>query len=268
MKRIYLDHSATTRVDTRVLESMLPYFNEMFGNASSLHSFGQEAADALSFSREQVAATIGAEPQEIIFTSGGTESDNMAIKGASYISSSRGKHIISSVIEHPAVLHTCRQLEKEGFEVTYVPVDNEGILDMQFLEDSIREDTILISIMHANNEIGTVQPIKEISELIRGRGIILHTDAVQSVGKIPVDVNELGGHVVYLFPQDPWSKRSGASLLRNGEYRSYWYKAVVANVDYVQALRTFQALGFCKGHGPLLGTMKLIPGICNICGTI
>lgn len=192
MKRIYLDHSATTHVDTRVLEAMLPYFTEKFGNASSLHSFGQEAAEALAQSREQVAAALGAAPPEIFFTSGGTESDNMAIKGAAYMHSPRGRHIITSVIEHPAVLRTCEELEREGFEVTYVPVDGEGILDMQFLEDSIRDDTILISIMHANNEIGTIQPIKEINGLISGRKIILHTDAVQSVGKIPTDVNELG----------------------------------------------------------------------------
>ncbi len=192
MKRIYLDHSATTHVDTRVLEAMLPYFTEKFGNASSLHSFGQEAAEALAQSREQVAAALGAAPLEIFFTSGGTESDNMAIKGAAYMHSPQGRHIITSVIEHPAVLRTCEELEREGFEVTYVPVDGEGILDMQFLEDSIRDDTILISIMHANNEIGTIQPINEINELISGRKIILHTDAVQSVGKIPTDVNELG----------------------------------------------------------------------------
>ncbi|WP_321420213.1 cysteine desulfurase NifS [uncultured Methanomethylovorans sp.] len=192
MKRIYLDHSATTHVDTRVLEAMLPYFTENFGNASSLHSFGQEAAEALAKSREQVAVALGAAPQEIFFTSGGTESDNMAIKGAAYMHSLRGRHIITSVIEHPAVLRTCEELEREGFEITYVPVDGEGILDIHFLEDSIRDDTILISIMHANNEIGTIQPIKEINELISGRKIILHTDAVQSVGKIPTDVNELG----------------------------------------------------------------------------
>ena len=192
MKRIYLDHSATTHVDTRVLEAMLPYFTEKFGNASSLHSFGQEAAEALAKSREQVAAALGAAPLEIFFTSGGTESDNMAIKGAAYMHYPRGRHIITSAIEHPAVLRTCEELEREGFEVTYVPVDGEGILDMQFLEDSIRDDTILISIMHANNEIGTIQPIKEINGLISGRKIILHTDAVQSVGKIPTDVNELG----------------------------------------------------------------------------
>ncbi|MBN2488274.1 MAG: cysteine desulfurase NifS [Methanosarcinaceae archaeon] len=192
MKRIYMDHSATTPTDPLVVEAMLPYFTEKFGNASSLHFFGQEAAEALEQSRKQVAYLIGARPEEIIFTSGGTESDNLAIKGIAYQNSGKGKHIITSVIEHPAVLNTCAHLEKDGFEVTYVPVDSDGILDVAELENAIRDDTILITVMHANNEIGTIQPITEISKISKEKGIYFHTDAVQSVGKIPVDVNELG----------------------------------------------------------------------------
>lgn len=192
MKQIYMDHGATTPVDPLVVDAMLPYFTETFGNASSLHSFGQEANSALEQSRQQVAASIGAKPEEIIFTSGGTESDNLAIKGIAYRNSGKGKHIITSTIEHPAILNTCAYLEKEGFDVTYVPVDSDGIIDMDELKKAIRDDTILISVMHANNEIGTIQPISDISKLAKEKSIYLHTDAVQSFGKIAVNVDELG----------------------------------------------------------------------------
>ncbi|MBW6470207.1 MAG: cysteine desulfurase NifS [Methanosarcinaceae archaeon] len=192
MKRIYMDHGATTSVDPLVVDAMLPYFTEMFGNASSLHSFGQEAASALEQARQQVANSIGAKPEEIIFTSGGTESDNLAIKGIAYRNSKKGKHIITSTIEHPAILNACAYLEKEGFEVTYVAVDSDGIINMDELKKAIRDDTILISVMHANNEIGTIQPISDISEIAKEKSICLHTDAVQSLGKIPVNVDELG----------------------------------------------------------------------------
>ncbi|MCL7410878.1 MAG: cysteine desulfurase NifS [Methanosarcinaceae archaeon] len=192
MKRIYMDHGATTPVDPLVVDAMLPYFTEMFGNASSLHSFGQEAASALEQARQQVANSIGAKPEEIIFTSGGTESDNLAIKGIAYRNSKKGKHIITSTIEHPAILNACAYLEKEEFEVTYVAVDSDGIINMDELKKAIRDDTILISVMHANNEIGTIQPISDISKLAKEKSIYLHTDAVQSLGKIPVNVDELG----------------------------------------------------------------------------
>jgi len=174
MKQIYMDHGATTPVDPLVVDAMLPYFTETFGNASSLHSFGQEANSALEQSRQQVAASIGAKPEEIIFTSGGTESDNLAIKGIAYRNSGKGKHIITSTIEHPTILNTCAYLEKEGFDVTYVPADSDGIIDMDELEKAIRDDTILISVMHANNEIGTIQPISDISKLTKEKGISTH----------------------------------------------------------------------------------------------
>jgi len=183
MRRIYMDHSATTPVAPEVLEAMLPYFRERYGNASSLHEFGREARDAVEGAREKLASLIGASPEEIYFTSGGTESDNLALKGVAL--SSRGKHIITTSIEHPAVLEVCRSLERVGFDVTYVPVDDMGIVDPGEIERAIRDDTVLISVMHANNEIGTIQPIKEIAEISSDRDILLHTDAVQTVGKIP-----------------------------------------------------------------------------------
>lgn len=188
--RIYLDHAATTPVDGEVVKAMLPYFTERYGNASSLHSFGREARDAVEKSRERVASLIGAESGEIIFTAGGTESDNIAIKGIAF---REGKgHIITSRIEHPAVMNTCRYLEKKGFDVTYLPVDEYGIVNPDDVEDAIRDDTILVTIMHANNEIGTIEPIDEISRITVKNDIAFHTDAVQSVGKIPVDVGKTG----------------------------------------------------------------------------
>lgn len=186
-----MDHSATTPTDPQVVDVMLPYFTEMFGNSSSLHSFGREAAEALSTARQQVAECLGALPEEIIFTSGGTESDNLAIRG-SIAHNAKKKHIITSSIEHPAVLNTCAFLESMGHEVTYIPVDTDGVVDLEILEDSICDNTVLISIMHANNEVGTIQPLREIAAIAKKNGIYFHTDAVQTVGKIPVNVNELG----------------------------------------------------------------------------
>ena len=187
----YMDHSATSPVDPEVLEIMLPYFTSNFGNASTLYTLGREARTAMENARKQVASLIGANPEEIYFTSGGTESDNIAIKGTVNRLKDKGNHIITSSIEHPAVEETCKYLEKNGFEVTYLPVGEEGIVKVADVEAAIKDETILITIMHANNEIGTIQPIAEIGKLANEKGIYFHTDAVQTVGKIPVDVDEL-----------------------------------------------------------------------------
>jgi cysteine desulfurase len=193
MKRIYMDHSATTPLAPQVLEAMLPYFSEKFGNASSLHSFGLEAKEALEEGREKVAGLLGAHPEEIIFTSGGTESDNLALKGIAYRSREKelGNHIITTTIEHPAILETCRKLEAQGFEITYLPVTKEGLVSLEILESAIKKETILISVMHANNEIGTIQPLEEIGKMAKEKDIYFHTDAVQTAGKIPIDVKKM-----------------------------------------------------------------------------
>ncbi len=186
---IYLDHNATTPMDPRVLEAMIPYFTENFGNAASRnHSFGWHAEEAVDYAREQVAKLIGADPKEIIFTSGATEGDNLAIKGVYEMYASKGNHIITCTTEHKAVLDTCKHLEKLGAEVTYLEVQPDGLVDLKALEAAMRPTTILVAIMYANNEIGVVQPVKEIGEIAKKHGALFFTDGVQAVGKIPVDV--------------------------------------------------------------------------------
>ncbi|MEO7263274.1 MAG: IscS subfamily cysteine desulfurase [Ferruginibacter sp.] len=190
---IYLDNNATTAMDPRVLEVMTPYFLEHFGNAASRnHPFGWEAEEAVDYAREQVAKLIGADPKEIIFTSGATEADNLGIKGVYEMYASKGNHIITATTEHKAVLDTCKHIEKLGGEVTYLKVNPEGLIDLKELEAAIKPTTILIAIMYANNEIGTIQPIKEISAIARKNGVLVFTDATQAVGKIPVNVNKDG----------------------------------------------------------------------------
>ena len=190
---IYLDNNSTTPMDPRVLEAMTPYFLEHYGNAASRnHPFGWEAEEAVDYAREQVAKLIGADPKEIIFTSGATEGDNLAIKGVFEMYASKGNHIITATTEHKAVLDTCKHLEKIGGEVTYLQVKADGLIDLKELEAAIRPTTILIAIMYANNEIGTVQPMREISAIAKKNGVLLFSDAVQAVGKIPVDVNKDG----------------------------------------------------------------------------
>ncbi len=191
-KTIYLDNAATTPTDPEVLKEMLPYFCEKYGNASSVYGLGQESRQAVTKARKQIADALNADEGEIYFTAGGSESDNWAIKAAAEAFQSKGKHIITSSIEHHAVLNTCEYLEKRGFEVTYLKVDSDGLIDIGELEAAIRPDTILISIMFANNEIGTVEPVKEISETAKKHGILFHTDAVQAFTHVPIDVKELG----------------------------------------------------------------------------
>ncbi len=192
MKTIYFDHAATTAVAPEVKEAMEPYFCENYGNASSLYELGYKSKEAINIARVNVAKAINAKPNEIYFTSCGSESDNLAIKGVARAHRQNGNHIITSRIEHPAVINTCRQLEKEGFRVTYLNVDKNGFIDLEELKNSINSKTILVSIMFANNEVGTIEPIKEISRIVHSNNVIFHTDAVQAVGNVKIDVKEMG----------------------------------------------------------------------------
>ncbi len=217
MQKIYLDNSASTRVDPRVVEAMRPYFAELYGNASSLHSFGREAKAVMDAARASLAANIGAKPQEVVFTSSGTESNNFALKGVAFANRGKGNHIIVSAIEHDSVLGPAQWLQGQGFDVSYLAVNEDGLVSAAALDQEIRKGTILVSVMHANNEIGTIQSIDELGKVCRDRGVYFHTDACQSFGKVPVDVHAQSLDLVTINAHKIYGPKGiGALFIRDG----------------------------------------------------
>ena len=281
---IYLDHAATTPLRREVVDEMLPYLTEHWGNPSSIHAAGRRARQALDESRATVAAIFGARPREIVFTSGGTEADNLALKGVAWAASARGRHIVTSAVEHKAVLHTCEVLERNGFEVTYLPVDRDGRVDPERVDAAITDRTSLVSIMYANNEVGTVQPLAEIGAVTRRRRVLFHTDAVQAGGYLPLDVDmlqvdlmSLGAHKFY------GPKGVGALFVRHGTHllpqqhggsqerqRRAGTENVPLIVGFATALRLAQGDGAARDRenarqaelrDRLIGGMAAIPGV-------
>jgi cysteine desulfurase len=217
MMKVYMDYAATTPIDPRVVKAMLPYFTKKFGNTMSLHSFGREAKIAVEEARVKVADLMNVSPEEIIFTSSATESNNLALKGIAFANKDKGKHIITSKIEHECILESCKWLEKRGFEITYLPVDNYGFVNPEDVEKAIRKDTILVSIMHANNEIGTIEPIEEIGKICKEKGVYFHTDAAQTFGKIEVDANKLNADLITVSSHKMYGPKGVAALfIRKG----------------------------------------------------
>jgi len=217
VKKIYLDYAATSPVDPKVVKAMLPYFTEEFGNSASLHSFGQKAKEALEKSRAIIAKVLRAKPREIIFTGSATESNNLALKGVAFANQDKGRHIIISSIEHDCVLNSAKWLEKHGFEIEKLPVDKYGLVDSDKLKKAIRKDTILVSIMHANNEIGTIEPVTEIGKICREKNVYFHTDAAQSFGKIPININKMNIDLLTASSHKMYSPKGAACLfMREG----------------------------------------------------
>lgn len=254
---IYADNAATTAVSEKVLQAMLPYFRTAFGNASSIYKLGRDAQRDVEAARAKVAKAIGAEPREIFFTSCGSESDNWAIKGIAENLAKRGKkHIVTSVFEHHAVLHTCQYLEKKGFEVTYVPVSDKGLIDPEDVRNAIRDDTALVTIMYANNEIGTIQPIEEIAAICKEKKVIFHTDAVQALGHVDIDVKKQGidmlslsGHKIHA------QKGIGALYVRKGTFSRTSFTAALRSATSVQVRKMFPAI---VGLGVAIETQQRI----------
>lgn len=258
MKKIYLDYAATTPIDSRVVKAMAPYFNKKFGNPASLHGFGFEAHEALEKSRAIIAKAMNAEPQEIIFTSSATESNNTAIKGVAFANREKGKHILISPIEHDCILNSAEWLKKQGFEVEKLSVDEYGLVSAEEVKKKIRKDTILVSVMHANNEIGTIEPIEEIGKVCREKGVYFHTDAAQSFGKVPVDVKKMNVDLLTASSQKMYGPRGVACLyirkgvriepLLHGGGQESGMRSSTANV--------FSAVGFAKAVEICLSEMN------------